>query len=70
MAYLNVTNAPAATFFARVGTAIGALTDRYKQHRLYRETYSELSNLTNRELDDLGLHRADLDRVAREATWG
>ncbi len=31
----------------------------------YRETVRELSRLTNRELDDLGLSRSEIDFVAR-----
>jgi uncharacterized protein YjiS (DUF1127 family) len=31
----------------------------------YRETVSELSRLTDRELDDLGISRFEIDHVAR-----
>ncbi len=30
----------------------------------YRDTYSELSQLSNRELDDLGICRADIKSIA------
>lgn len=33
----------------------------------YNRTVSELNNLSNRELADLGLSRSDINRVAREA---
>lgn len=33
--------------------------------RRYRNTYNELMKLSNRELDDLGICRADIDSVAR-----
>jgi uncharacterized protein YjiS (DUF1127 family) len=33
----------------------------------YNRTVSELNNLSNRELADLGLTRSDIPRVAREA---
>ncbi|MCX5493612.1 DUF1127 domain-containing protein [Kaistia dalseonensis] len=39
----------------------------YKNWRKYRETYSELMRLSNRELTDLGIVRADVNRVARQA---
>ena len=35
--------------------------------RTFRETYDELSKLSDRELNDLGFSRGDLTRIAREA---
>jgi uncharacterized protein YjiS (DUF1127 family) len=32
----------------------------------YRETVRELSQLTDRELDDLGISRFQIDSIARE----
>ena len=34
----------------------------------YRETVRELSRLTDRELDDLGISRYDIESVARGST--
>jgi uncharacterized protein YjiS (DUF1127 family) len=34
----------------------------------YRETVSELSRLTDRELEDLGISRYDIDSVARQGS--
>jgi uncharacterized protein YjiS (DUF1127 family) len=67
MAYVNTTSATTTSFFARIGTAFDALATRYKQHRLYRETFDGLSALSNRELNDLGLNRYDLRRISWEA---
>jgi len=67
MAYVNTTTAPTTTFFARIGTAFDALATRYKQHRMYRETFDGLSALSNRELNDLGLNRSELRRVSWES---
>ena len=39
----------------------------YRNWRRYRETVSELSRLSNRELADLGITRGDIRRVARKA---
>ena len=39
----------------------------YKNWCRYNQTVRELSRLNNRELDDLGISRADIERVAREA---
>lgn len=36
----------------------------------YRRTMRELSDLSNRELADLGLHRSGIRRVALESAYG
>lgn len=43
------------------------LVKNYRNWRLYRETVSELSRLSNRELADLGITRGDIRSVARRA---
>ncbi|WP_082478580.1 MULTISPECIES: DUF1127 domain-containing protein [unclassified Rhizobium] len=35
--------------------------------RKYRQTVNELGRMTNRELNDLGINRADIQSVARAA---
>lgn len=37
----------------------------FRKWRNYRRTVSELSSLSNRELDDLGINRGDINFVAR-----
>ncbi len=41
--------------------------DWARRREAYLETLAELQSLSDRELDDIGLHRLDLPRVAREA---
>jgi uncharacterized protein YjiS (DUF1127 family) len=43
------------------------LTKSYKRYRAYRATVWELNTLDDRELADLGIARADIGRLAREA---
>lgn len=43
------------------------LKTRYKTWKRFNRTVSELEALSNRELADLGIVRADIGRVAREA---
>jgi uncharacterized protein YjiS (DUF1127 family) len=43
------------------------LKTRITAWKRYSRTVSELNALTNRELADLGIARADIQRVAREA---
>jgi len=40
---------------------------KYRNWRSYRRTVNELSALSNRELADLGISRADIPFVARRA---
>jgi uncharacterized protein YjiS (DUF1127 family) len=44
------------------------LKTRITTWKRYNRTLHELSSLSNRELADLGIMRADIARVAREAT--
>ena len=46
------------------------LAGRYARYRLYRRTLSELSTLSVRERDDLGLGAANLRDVAYKAAYG
>ncbi len=41
---------------------------RYTRWQRYNRTISELGGLSDRELADLGISRADIHRLAREAT--
>jgi len=43
------------------------LIRNYRNWRRYRDTVSELSRLSNRELTDLGISRSDIPYVARKA---
>lgn len=43
------------------------LVTRLKEQRRYRRTINELSALTDRELDDIGLTRGDIENVARRS---
>lgn len=46
------------------------VTETLARRRVARDTYTELAQLGDRELHDLGLTRADLRRVAHEAAHG
>ncbi len=37
------------------------------RHHRYRQTVFELSSCSDRDLDDLGIARSDIHRIAREA---
>ncbi|MBL6431177.1 MAG: DUF1127 domain-containing protein [Alphaproteobacteria bacterium] len=44
-----------------------SLARKYRTWRTYQNTVSELSRLSTRELDDLGIARGDISFVARRA---
>lgn len=44
-----------------------SIAKKFSDWRKYRETVSELGRMTDRELGDLGIGRADIRRVARTA---
>ncbi len=69
MAYTNTT-ASTHGLVARVSEFFDAIATGYANRRLYQKTYSELNQLSDRELADLGLSRSGLGAIAREAVYG
>lgn len=47
--------------------SIRELKSRFRQYRVYKQTYKELSSLTDRELNDIGINRGMIKSVAMEA---
>ncbi|WP_306027536.1 MULTISPECIES: DUF1127 domain-containing protein [unclassified Stappia] len=47
---------------------LNTLVRKYNSWQKYRQTYDELSRLSNRELSDLGIGRGDIDFIARSHT--
>jgi len=54
----------------RIAVYFKDLAFRANQFRLYKRTFDELSDLSDRDLADLGLTRASLRSVAHEAVYG
>jgi uncharacterized protein YjiS (DUF1127 family) len=44
----------------------GILLRKWKEYRLYSTTKNELGSLSNRDLNDLGINRCDIEFIARE----
>ncbi len=59
---MSVTHRPA--IFGRV---LAEIRSALQKRRVYKQTYTELSNLSTRELDDLGISRSMISRLAYEA---
>ncbi len=51
----------------RFDDAVEALRRFRARRAAFNQTYAELSVLSQRELDDLGIARSDIARIAREA---
>ena len=43
------------------------ITETVRNWRRYRNTVNELERMSNRELDDLGIARANIRAIARQA---
>lgn len=54
----------------RLADTFAQLADAHAKRVMYRRTVSELSELSNRELADLGLSRPGIRAVAWETTYG
>lgn len=54
----------------RIGAALHELQDMIGRYRVFRQTYDELSALSDRQLADLGLHRSMITRIAMDAAQG
>jgi uncharacterized protein YjiS (DUF1127 family) len=42
----------------------------FRERRVYWETLRELSTYSDRELHDIGIDRADIEQIARQAAHG
>ena len=67
MAYATTHTATTSTLMNRLGATLRGVATRYREHRMYRQTFDGLSALSNRELADLGLNRSELRFVSRES---
>jgi uncharacterized protein YjiS (DUF1127 family) len=62
MAHITLTGARADT---SILDRVSAVITRFNEWRSYRRTVTELAGLTDRELTDIGISRADIAAVAR-----
>lgn len=54
----------------RLMAAVRRLQENRARNAVYRQTVRELNALTTRDLDDLGISRSMITRLAHEAAWG
>lgn len=53
-----------------LANAFAALQNAWARSRVYARTYAELSALSTRELNDLGISHSMITRLAHEAAYG
>ena len=70
MAYANTSGAATFGLRDRIAAMARVCTEGAARRRVYRQTVEELSNLSDRELADLGIHRSIINRVALHAANG
>ncbi len=67
MAYVNSTSVARKGTFDRLTAFISASV---RQRRVYAQTLTELTALSDRELNDLGISRLAIPEIAHEAAYG
>lgn len=70
MAFTITQSAGTTGLSAKVSRIIELWNDRAEKRRVYRQTFDELAQMTNRELSDLGLNRSMIRSIAHEAAYG
>ncbi|MFM2349112.1 MAG: hypothetical protein RIR04_78 [Pseudomonadota bacterium] len=69
MAYVNSTRSAQVSFFDRFAALMVGVKDLIARRRVFNQTLFELNQLSDRDLSDLGLSRANIADVAREAAY-
>ena len=67
MAYFNDVLSSNGTIAQWISNKLEALREERRLRAVYRQTYRELSELSQRELADLGIDRANIREIALEA---
>lgn len=70
MAYASESRANGATFLDRVADLRATTAAYLARRRVYSKTLRELQDLNERDLADLGIHRAQIRNIARAAAFG
>ena len=68
MAYVNSSSAVLRP--SLIGDLIQAFKAAFTRRQIYVRTLTELRDLSDRDLNDLGLSRSGITSVAREAAYG
>ncbi|MFQ1699754.1 DUF1127 domain-containing protein [Loktanella agnita] len=69
MTYQTDTSFAANTFAQRIAALRADWVEKAAKRKIYRSTYNELNALSDRDLNDLGMSRSMIKRVAIEAAY-
>lgn len=69
MAFITDTRSNGFSFAGASGI-VKSTQERFAAFKVYRATLTELNDLSNRELADLGIHRSAIKGIALEAAYG
>ena len=70
MTYINQDYSLTASIFDRLSNFFGRVAKSLAEARAVQRTYDELDSLSQRELDDLGITKADIARIAFQSVHG
>ena len=70
MAFVTEVSLRNITLTDRTIALWGTIKDNFVKRRAYRRTVNELCALSSAELNDLGLNRSMIRRIAYETTYG
>lgn len=69
MAFMTDTFAAEGTLADKVTALWKAYKENAVRRAVYKQTFRELSNLSTRELNDLGMSRSEIRRIAYESAY-
>ena len=70
MAYVSAHQSRVAGLFSPVFEAVASFRAALARSRVYARTYNELNALSTRDLNDIGISRGMISRLAYEAAYG
>lgn len=70
MAYASTPHSRALGLLGPVADVFAGLRNAWSRWRVYSRTYHELNALSTRDLEDLGMSRSMITRLAYEAAYG
>lgn len=70
MAMTQANRSTALTLGDRITALVASVKEATRKRALYRQTLRELNALSTRELNDLGIHKSMITRIALEAAYG